>query len=437
MSTEAIVQTQTRSHRKRWLFRLIMFLMVYGTIEVISVATLAMLQVDGSVSLMRSWQKDTASGQNVSDGAFETIHPYLGWVHNPQNPGIEKVGSQKTPVNHLGFRDDGESLYRRADDVFIVGIAGGSVAFQFSWSAEQLLKQRLADHPRVQGRRIQFVRLALSGYKQPQQLMAYSYLTAMGAEFDLIINIDGYNEAVLSIQENAISNTALVYPRSWHARSLVIVDPRMSAHSARLLNLRAKRQEMARDMLASPMGWSPLLNLIWCLRDQSARTELTDLGMEVSMTQKSSFIHHGPPNASSDTAIEEEAIEIWRRCSVAMHQLCRANGTLYLHVLQPNQYVPDSKPLTDFEKEKCIDPDGTNGATVKMLFPRLIETGRRMQADGLAFSDQTQVFSGVTETLYVDPWCHFNEEGNRMLCEALVPEIRELLDQQQPLLAPE
>lgn len=93
------------------------------------------------------------------------------------------------------------------------------------------------------------------------------------------------------------------------------------------------------------MGWSPLLNLIWCLEDQSARTELTDLGMEVSMTQKSSFIHHGPPNASSNSAIEEEAIEIWRRCSVAMHQLCRANGTLYLHVLQPNQYVPDFEAI--------------------------------------------------------------------------------------------
>ena len=115
-----------------------------------------------------------------------------------------------------------------------------------------------------------------------------------------------------------------------------------------------------------------------------------------------------------------------------MHQLCRANGTLYLHVLQPNQYVPDSKPLTEFEKEKCIDPGGSVDMTVKALFPRLIEQGRKMGADGLAFSDQTQVFSAVTESLYVDPWCHFNEEGNRLLCEAIVPEILRLLDQQQP-----
>ena len=409
-----------------------MCLFVYGVIELIAVGAMRVTHESGSVSMLHLWQKDVASGGNVSDGAFETIHPYLGWVHNPQNPGAENVGSRKTPVNQLGFRDDGESVYNRADDVFIVGIAGGSVAFQFSWAAEELLKQKLADHPRVRGRRIQFVRLALSGYKQPQQLLAYSYLTALGAEFDLIINIDGFNEAVLGIEENAISNTALSYPRSWHARSIVIADPRKSADSARLLNLRAKRQAMARDILASPLNWSPLMNLVWYFRDQKAHNELADLGLEVSRSNRSSFIHHGPANSSSDAAVEEEAIAIWQRCSLAMHQLCRANGTLYLHVLQPNQYVPDSKPLTEFEKKKCIDPGGSVEITVKALFPRLIEKGRKMKADGLAFSDQTQVFSAVTESLYVDPWCHFNEEGNRLLCEAIVPEILLLLDQQQP-----
>ena len=434
MSAE-VMQPQKRSRRRLWLFRCVLLLIVYGAVELIAFGTLRMLQENATIASMRFWQADVASGESVSDGAFETIHPYLGWVHNPQNPGAENVGSLKTPVNHLGFRDDGEGVYQRSDDVFIVGIAGGSVAFQFSWAAEELLKQKLADHPRVRGRRIQIVRLALSGYKQPQQLMAYSYLTALGAEFDLIINIDGFNETVLSLQENAEMKTALAYPRSWHSRSLVIVDPRKSADSARLLELRARRQVMARSILESPLKWSPLRNVIWYFRDQKARNELIDLGLEVSRSQRTSFIHHGPSNPTSKAAIEDEAVAIWQRCSLAMHQLCRANGTLYLHVLQPNQYVPGSKPLTEFEKEKCIDTGGPTEITVKALFPRLIEQGLKMEGGGLAFSDQTQVFFGVTETVYVDPWCHFNEEGNRLLCEALVPEIRELLDQQQPLPA--
>jgi hypothetical protein len=409
-----------------------MFLIVYGAVELISVIAIRMMHSKGSMAVLHSWQNDVASGESVSDGAFETIHPYLGWVHNPQNPGQENVGARKTPVNHLGFRDDGESVYRRADDVFIVGIAGGSVAFQFSWAAEELLKKRLAEHLRVRGRRIQFVRLALSGYKQPQQLMAYSYLTTLGAEFDLIINIDGFNETALGIRENAEADTALAYPRSWHARAIMIVDPRKSADTARLLELRGKRQKMAQNIVASSFRWSPLINFIWHLRDRNAHNELADLGLEVSRSRRSSFIHHGPANPASEEAVQDEAIEIWRRCSRTMHQLCQANGTLYLHVLQPNQYVPGSKPLSEFEKEKCIDPSGPIGMTVETLFPRLIKSGLEMKADGLAFSDQTQVFSAVKESLYVDPWCHFNEEGNRLLCEALVPEILLLLDQQKP-----
>lgn len=428
MSSDA-VQHNRRSRKRVWIFRLILLLIVYVSVELIATATLRMIHAGGSVSLLHMWQKDVASGENVSDGAFETIHPYLGWVHNPQNPGVESVGRLKTPVNRLGFRDDGESVYRRADDVFIVGIAGGSVAFQFSWAAEELLKQKLAEHPKVRGRRIQFVRLALSGYKQPQQLMAYSYLTALGAEFDLIINIDGFNETVLGIGENATADTALVYPRSWHARAIAIIDPRKSADSARLLELRGKRQKWAQSILASPFRWSPIVNVVWYMRDRSAQNELSELGLEVSRSRRSSFIHHGPANPVSAEEVQNEAIEIWQRCSVAMHRLCRANGTLYLHVLQPNQYVPGSKPLTEFEKEKCIDPGGPTEITVKALFPRLIVQGLKMEADGLAFSDQTQVFSGVTESVYVDPWCHFNEKGNRLLCEALIPEIRELLDQ--------
>lgn len=432
-----VMHSKRRSRKRAWLFRLTILLIAYLTSEAIALVTMKVIDQRFSVAAMRASQKDVATGVGVSDGAFETIHPYLGWVHNPDNPGEENVGPRKTPVNRLGFRDDGESVYRRSDDLFIVGISGGSVAFQFSWAAEELLKQKLAEHPRVRGRRIQLVRLAMSGYKQPQQLMAYSYLTSLGAEFDLIINIDGFNETVLAIRENAEAFTAVAYPRSWQARSILISDPRKSAEAARLIQLRGKRQQMAQSMLVSPLRWSPLLNLIWYARDRSARHEQTDLGIEVSRVHRTSFIHHGPQNPNSDAAIEDETIAIWQRCSTAMHQFCRANGTLYLHVLQPNQYVPDSKPLTEFEKEKCIDPGGPTDVTVRNLFPRLIEQGSKMKAGGLAFSDQTQVFSGVTETLYVDPWCHFNEEGNRLLCEALVPEIRELLDQQQPLPAPE
>ncbi len=78
--------------------------------------------------------------------------------------------------------------------------------------------------------------------------MASSYLLSLGAEFDLIINIDGFNETVLSVLDNSNHQTSISDPRAWHARALSMIDPRSTADAARLLNLRGNRQQMARNM---------------------------------------------------------------------------------------------------------------------------------------------------------------------------------------------
>ena len=39
---------------------------------------------------------------------------------------------------------------------------------------------------------------------------------------------------------------------------------------------------------------------------------------------------------------------------------------------------------------------------------------------GIEFLDASRVFQDVEETLYYDP-CHFNEEGNLILAEAIAP----------------
>ncbi|MFM7869738.1 MAG: hypothetical protein ACKPHU_36420, partial [Planctomycetaceae bacterium] len=138
------------------------------------------------------------------------------------------------------------------------------------------------------------MRLALPGYKQPQQLMALNYVLSLGGEFDAVLNIDGFNDGALSILENARQKTSIAYPRSWHARSLVMTDPRISVEALRLLTLRAERQQSGRQALQSPLRWLSLYQLWWHLRDESARAELSRLGMQVSQSNSSSYLHHGP-----------------------------------------------------------------------------------------------------------------------------------------------
>ncbi len=421
---------QKLSWKKRSVFSAVLAGIVVLACELISWAGLHLTDADFSVRKLRLLQQEIAEGVRVSDGASEAFHPYLGWVHNPQLARPEKYSGGDIPVNWLGFRDDSESVYHRADDTYIVGIAGGSVAWGFSWEAQHVLREKLSAHPALKGRRIQFVRMALPGYKQPQQLMAYNFLLTQGAEFDAIVNMDGYNETVLTIRDNAEMNTAITYPRAWHTRVVSVSDPRTSAEAARLQSLRGKRQQMARSILASPFRWSSTLNLIWHFRDQSAYGELTDLGLFVSNLKRHSFTTHGPTNRFSGDALEPEVAAMWQRCSRQMHNLCQANGTLYLHVLQPNQYVPNSKPIGEAESKVCLSEYEGSAPFVRSMFPRLQECGLALQAEGVEFSDQTMVFATVEKPLYIDCWCHFNAEGHRLLGAAVADRLLQLLDKE-------
>ncbi|MGV2341075.1 MAG UNVERIFIED_CONTAM: hypothetical protein LVR18_46165 [Planctomycetaceae bacterium] len=73
------------------------------------------------------------------------------------------------------------------------------------------------------------MRLALPGYKQPQQLMALNYVLSLGGEFDAVLNIDGFNDGALSILENAQPKASIAYPSA--CTSLVMTDPRISVEA--------------------------------------------------------------------------------------------------------------------------------------------------------------------------------------------------------------
>lgn len=419
---------------RRRLFFIAMTLLTLVACDLLARGYLMLVLPYGNLSELIDRQRTAAMGATVSEGASEVIHPYLGWVHNPQLNRPEQMDDREVRTNSLGFRDEGEAVRKRSPDVFLLGICGGSVAWNFSWEGETRLKQLLADLPQLQGRELQIVRLALPGYKQPQQVMALNYVLSLGGEFDAILNIDGFNDGALSILENARQKTSLAYPRSWHARSLVMTDPRISAEAWRLLTLRAERQRLGKQALQSPLRWLALYQLWWHLKDEDTRAELARLGLDISQSNSSSFLHHGPlPEKESTAEQAVAAADLWIRSSQQMQAVCKGQGIPYLHILQPNQYVPDSKPFTEFELEKCL-ADGQDLQTVTVAaYAELRAAGARAKQGGLNFSDQTGLFRTVTDTLYVDPWCHFNRRGNELLAEAVASELKNLLQASQPV----
>ena len=73
--------------------------------------------------------------------------------------------------------------------LLIVGFFGGSFAEDVAYTAAGTMIEELK--PLYPGKEIVVVKGAMAGYKQPQQLMAYNYFSALGGDFDLVVNLDG------------------------------------------------------------------------------------------------------------------------------------------------------------------------------------------------------------------------------------------------------
>jgi hypothetical protein len=121
-----------------------------------------------------------------------------------------------------------------------------------------------------------------------------------------------------------------------------------------------------------------------------------------------------------DAAYYEHCASVWRTASWQLHQLCAANGIRYFHFLQPNQYVPGSKPIVDPKELKFGHNAGHAGRVpVERGYPLLIREGAWLAAQGVHFHDLTGLFIDHPELIYADLCCHYNQHGNELLAERI------------------
>ena len=154
------------------------------------------------------------------------------------------------------------------DEVFLPGgwLRTGDVA---SMDAEGYLK--------ISGRskEIIIVNAAIKGSKQPQQLMALNYLLVLGAEFDAVINLDGFNELALGMTDNARTGTALVFPRKWPLR-VSSLDPEYRFQVGKIAYLGERRLGWSRLLESTFARHSPTAILLWRLSDKSLQRQITE-----------------------------------------------------------------------------------------------------------------------------------------------------------------
>ncbi len=360
----------------------------------------------------------------------QVLHPYVGFVFDPSanesDPTLyETIG--RRVVTDVGFIGRPGWFEEPGDGRVVVGVTGGSVAFFFTIAGREVLRELLADAPGFQGKEIVFATMALPGFKQPQQLFALSYLLTLGARFDWVINLDGFNEVTLPVIENVPKGVAPSFPRSWYWRVQDAPDEALRSLMGEVAYLERVRRERAQSASDSPFAFSVTQNLVWKLRDQGLARDIA--AVEAVLVDyrpdELPFVARGPAtDFASDDALYAHLADVWARSSRQMHALCASNGIRYVHFLQPNQYVPGSKPLGPAERARAFADESPFKAPVEAGYPHLVSAGAELARDGVPFFDLTGLFAGNEAWLYDDRCCHLNAAGNALLAARIAMELR-------------
>lgn len=362
--------------------------------------------------------------RGLGQGGRELIQPYLGFTWDPATDLTQDRFLFKLRVGSQGFLQDQTGAWSSpgAGPPLRVGVFGGSVAGILVLAGHRPLLRNLGTHPDLAGHALEIRSFALPGYKQPQQLNALTWLFTLGEELDAVVNVDGFNEVALPAAENLPRGVHPLYPRRWDQRTEGLADLDAQLAAGEVAYLRLHRGEVAAAFDRPAVGWSPTWNLLWLHRDRRlAAAETAALGRAQAPLETGGFLAHGPvfDTASAGGDFYPQLAAAWARASLQMHQICTARGIPYHHFLQPNQYVPGSKPLTTEERTRFTRDDHPYRAAVLGGYPELRRQGEELRRAGVAFHDLTGLFADEERTVYSDDCCHMNAYGNRRLAEAV------------------
>ncbi len=371
---------------------------------------------------------------NVNAANREVFNPYFGVSLRAGDRRNARPYGQEELADY-GFEADAGPLVRKRDPKrFVINITGGSVARGFlDWGGDDALRAELKKLPALKGKNIVFSSTAFYGHKEPQQLLAIQYVLSLGATFDMIVSLDGFNEVTMGKIYNMDYGASPFYPYGWFGRLWQAnADPALTLLRARGELLERQRAELAdsfaRSLPARMMGG----NLLWKILDSRAEATLDRTKRSLTLYRPGdgmrALIDPGPmPGYRSADDLVADAVSVWENATRQLGLLSRANGIAYLSVLQPNQYA-GKHVMTKAEKTVAWDDQSPFRPYVEHGYPLLRDAGKRLESDGIAFVDASDAFDSVKTAVYTDNCCHFNApEPNVILAKRLASAIAETL----------
>lgn len=358
----------------------------------------------------------TPSGTEIEPGyewlTTEVLHPYVGYVADRPAGTFRSHGIGHGPT----------PLARGRPATVNIVLVGGSVAADAADAIDSAF-QRAFEAGSIRSRP-RLLSLAYPGFKQPQQLNLVSWFLGLGARYDVVVNVDGFNEVALSIAENYANGVHPLFPRRW--------DQRVSRAPSRDRLREIGRITLLQDLRSRlEPGDAPLLSstatgrLLARALQRGLRAQI-ETGRERlrRLPLRSDFESKGPfREYRRQDILRGAVVRHWARASRLLDHVVRGQGGEYHHVLQPNQYLEGSKPLTDAERATAYAPDESLSRAARETYPMLRARGESLGASGVRFHDATRIYSDVDETLYRDTCCHLNQRGNQILASFIVDRI--------------
>lgn len=371
------------SNRKKLIVALLVT--IINTLILSNIASYAALRYIYNVDIYDNSSYRDYKKKNLFDNRNGTIvHPYIGKMELGSVPFQNGIST--------------EPLFERIDkasnpsDIRIL-ILGGSVAAHLSVHPESagLFARKLNE--RFNTDKFSVYNAAFGGGKQPQQYFKMLYLDLLGFTPDIVINYDGFNEIALPIAENHVLKNPAIFPRAY---SLHLDTSSDAGRACTIFS----------DKMIESGSHTPLAALIVHLYAQLCKNNLE----RISLPWWSDFLGNGDIKTYA-----QRSHEIWRESSNRIYDFTRAHGIDYIHVLQPNQYYPDSKPLSDDEKAQYVSL-GNYGEPIRTYYWMLSRDGIETEH----FYDQRLIFKYNNNTVYSDSCCHFNKAGMDTIADDII-----------------
>lgn len=354
------------------------------------------------------------------------LHPYFGYTSRVNGPaGIDTV-------NNLGFDTPYDLPFRKTNpNQFIVGVVGGSVAMGYAQHeiANGVLAAALHKVPGFENKQLVLLNLANASYKQPQQLLIINYLRALGQDFDVVINIDGFNEVADALL-NVHAGIDVSMPASHMIVPLIdLADNNASPERISLISdvIKAKGHlvpalegmDHCRTAICYTFEW--IQASYWQRVYDKDSQQLS--GLKLGDRRRASIVQvKRIDNTTDEDQIEKTAAGIWADSSLALNELLSPRGIWYFHFLQPNQSYTKHQ-FGAAEQALAINDKSMFGPGVTAGYQQLIVKLAELQKSGVRIVNGVEVFDDVKSAVYADDCCHYNDFGKKVFAEFVARQV--------------